>query len=115
MNHCCAQARLMVARHQFVRLLREIQHDRAGLRESGLAAGTIGIDHRRDLPGRIDLQVIRRLLFASLEVNLGGLIGNAAFFQHDRGALAVAGGISIEFDHCDVLRGRPTLPIRALF
>jgi hypothetical protein len=79
-----------VARHEPSGLLGEVQQDRARLpQRQRLAAGSVGVDQRRDLVVRVQRQELRRELVVAVEADQVRLVGQAGLFQHGRGLHAV--------------------------
>ena len=95
------QPAAFVRRNQLAGLVGEIEQDRAGLEERDrLPIGPIGIDDRRDLVVRADLEEFRLELFVSPDVDGMDPVREPDLLQHDRGLDPVRRAPGIEVDHC---------------
>ncbi|MFK4603627.1 hypothetical protein ABIF57_003079 [Bradyrhizobium diazoefficiens] len=90
-----------ILRQQLAGLLREILQNRPGLEQRQRpAAGTVGIEDRRDLAVRIERQKLGRLLVVLAEIDKMDLVGKPDLLQHDR--------------HLDAVRRRQRIELKQL-
>src|SRR6185437_13981286 len=93
-------------RRQLAGLVGEIDQDGAALEEAHrLAAGTVGIDDRRDLAVRIERHELRRLVLVLADVDEMRLVGQADLLEHDRHLHPVRRRQAVELQPVGVRRG----------